>query len=65
MTNPTHHPNCRKWYSVIALFAEIPTEQAEKILEKIATEIFDAGYAAGLEESEYTERPDRHLYPAV
>ena len=59
------HPNWRKWYSMIALFAEIPTEQAEKILEKIATEIFDAGYAACLEESEYTERPERHLYPAV
>ena len=65
MSDLTQHPNWRKWYSLIALFAEIPTEQAAKILEKIATEIFDEGYAAGLEESEYTERPDRHLYPAV
>ena len=49
MTNPTHHPNWRKWYSVIALFAEIPTEQAEKILEKIVPNIFNAGRIAGLD----------------
>ena len=65
MSDLTQHPSWRKWYSVIALFAEIPTEQAAKILEKIAPDIFAAGYAARLAEIERLREALHHCINSI